>query len=105
MSNTRYPHYAVVYRETLDIEATEQSVGREILLRCECNSHATTGGRYTRGEVNMSNFIMNIPRHTVRIIAGDMVEVRLPDRVVVGEVVDSIVSNMSAYIFYNEFKQ
>lgn len=105
MDNPRFPHRVIAYRDVLDTSTVEQNIERLILLESECNSHPTTGGRYTRGEVNLSNFVLNVPRHTATIIAGDMVDVFLPDRVVKGIVVDSIISNMSAYIFYNEYKQ
>lgn len=103
--NDRYPHKIVVYRETIDTTLADQVVVEEVLLASECNSHPTTGGRYTRGNANESNFVANLPRHTKRIVAGDFVRVYLPDRVVYGNVIDSIVSNMTAYIFYDEIKQ
>lgn len=105
MTNPRYPHFVTVFREEIDTSSIEQNPEKIILHSGECNSHSTTGGRYTRGDVNMSNFLINLPRHSARIMAGDLVEVQLPERVVKGVVVDSIISNMSAYIFYNEFKQ
>lgn len=103
--NDRYPHKIVVYRETIDTTLADQVVVEEVLLSSECNSHPTTGGRYTRSNANESNFVANLPRHTKRIVAGDLVRVYLPDRVVYGNVIDSIVSNMTAYIFYDEIKQ
>lgn len=103
--NPRYPHKVKVYRETLDTTSVDQDVVTTVLLESECNSHSVTGGRYTRGEVNESNFVINLPRHTVRIIAGDFVEVELPDRTVKGRVIDSLISNQTAYIFYDEIKQ
>lgn len=103
--NPRYPHRVKAYRVVLDTTAVDQEPVKVVLLDSECNSHPTTGGRYTRGKANESNFVLNLPRHTARIVAGDKVEVYLPDRVVVGSVIDSVVSNMTAYIFYDEIKQ
>ncbi len=102
--NKKYPHRVVVYRESIDTSSIDQTIIPEVLLESECNSHPS-GNRTTRVLVNESKFVLNLPRHTVRIIAGDKVNVYLPDRMVVGNVVDSIVSNMSAYIFYDEIKQ
>lgn len=104
IDNVRFPHRVCVYRERLDLRSREQVVVREVLLESVCRHYIRERGN-TRGAVNVTSYVLSLPLHSVRIVAGDKVEVDTGVRVVLGEVLDSLVGTMGANIWYDETKQ
>lgn len=104
MNNPRFPHTVVVYRETMDLTQESQIPVRTVLLSGECRNMLEGTSAYKKSAVN-SDYIISLPLHNVPILAGDKVEVTDKVRVIHGEVIDAIVGNLGANIWYNEVKQ
>lgn len=102
--NPRFPHRVRVYRDSLDTRSAVQRVERVLLLDSVCRHYVRERGN-TRGAVNVASYVLALPVHRVGVLAGDKVEVLTSTGIILGEVLDSLVGNFGANIWYDEVKQ
>ena len=104
LSNPRFPHSVVVKRTPMTGDSFNPTFGDPVtILSSECRNSLSTKGNKVAG-VLISKYVIALPVHDVSVLAGDDIYITDTVRTIKGIVVESVIGNIGANIYYDEVK-